>query len=200
MLMAGRAPHLWAAASAWCGLYDLNDWYDVTKVRNPHYAGMIVQCCGGAPGSSADVDEQYRIRSPSAWLSKDVDLPTDINTGIKDGHQGSVPNSQSLDAFNALAAQADRLDVADIEYITKNATIPASLTAAVDDPVYARAPVLFRRISGNVRVSVFNGGHEILPEAALAWLELQHKSQPANWDVKPDTSVDLNGISTKASK
>jgi hypothetical protein len=35
--------------------------------------------------------------------------------------------------------------------------------------------VLFRRESGMVRVTVFDGGHEIIHHAALAWLAAQQK-------------------------
>ena len=42
------------------------------------------------------------------------------------------------------------------------------------DPTYGRA-IYLRRAAGAARVTIFEGGHEILPDAALAWLE-QHVS------------------------
>ena len=38
------------------------------------------------------------------------------------------------------------------------------------DPLYGDKRVLFRRASGNARVTIFDGGHEIIYEAALSWL------------------------------
>jgi hypothetical protein len=199
LLGAGRAPHLWAAASVWCGIYDLRDWHAESLVRVAHYSEMISQSCGGAPGDSPEISEQYRRRSPSAWLEAAKGLPFDLNTGIQDGHTGSVPDSQTLNAFNALSDPAERIDPGHIAYITQNAAIPESLQCDIVDPVYSRRPVLFRRVSGNTRVTVFDGGHDMIPEAALAWLASQRKGAPAVWEINRDTGVDLTDVPTHAS-
>ena len=54
-------------------------------------------------------------------------------------------------------------------------TTPAELLGDYFDPYYADKNVLFRRSSNNARVTIFNGGHEIIPNAALHWLEKQKK-------------------------
>ncbi len=110
LLMAGRAPEVWAGVSAWCPIYDLAVWHGDTQRRNLKYDDMLEQVCGGAPGASAAVDEQYRIRSASHWLAAArgrVNLS--INTGITDGHDGSVPIGHALRAFNAVANATDRV-------------------------------------------------------------------------------------------
>jgi acetyl esterase/lipase len=202
ILMAGRAPDLWAGVSEWCGLSDLKDWYQfcIAKPRLANYAKMTAACCGGAPGTSPDVDAQYTARSGDHYLAAAKNLPIDFNTGINDGHSGSVPDSQSLNAFNLLAAPADRLSDADIAAITDSAQVPPELQFSGTDPLYAKAPVLLRKISGNARVTVFHGGHQILQEAALDWLEQQRKGHPAVWDFPPPAPVDLKNAPTQALK
>jgi len=193
MLLAGRAPQLWAGVSAWCGIFDLRDWYKQTSVRKLNYATMMESSCGGVPGTSAEVDAQFRARSASAYLSKAKGVPVDLNTGIFDGHKGSVPTSQSLEAFNCLASPGDRLSAADIAFITKQAKIPDALKKEINDPLYSRCKALLRKTSGNTRVTVFEGGHDMLFEAAFAWLEQQRKGKPAVWDVPALSGVDLKG-------
>jgi acetyl esterase/lipase len=200
MLLAGRAPALWAGVSAWCGIFDLKDWYEQCQARKLGYADAIAQACGGPPGTSPAVDEQYRRRSGSAWLENAKNVPLDLNTGIHDGHQGSVPDSHSLRAFNLLAAPADRLADADIAFITDNAAIPASLPSPAKDPLYAGNAVLLRKTSGNARVTVFDAGHTIIYEAALNWLERQRKGQPAQWNLTSATPGTLQGRAVEAGK
>ncbi len=183
MLMAGRAPQLWAGVSAWCGIFDLKDWYHQTLARKLGYADMIARCCGGIPGTNAEVDAQFRTRSASSSFHQAGGLPMDLNTGIFDGHKGSVPTSQSLEAFNCLAAPGDRIAAADVTSITDEAKIPDSLKTEINDPLYSRGKALMRRTSGNTRVTVMEAGHVILFEAALAWLEQQRKGMPAVWDI-----------------
>ena len=102
----------------------------------------------------------------------------DINAGITDGHNGSVPISHSFEAFNALAEPKDRLSPALIGEFVKTAKVPVALrkeTAA--DASYGGKTVLFRRKSGAVRVTIFQGGHEIIPEAGLQWLAKQVRKE-----------------------
>ena len=47
----------------------------------------------------AAVKYELKMRSPVRHLAKAADVPLDINTGIHDGHTGSVPVSQSIEAF-----------------------------------------------------------------------------------------------------
>ena len=175
LLMAGRAPKVWAGVSAWVPISDLKAWQEECVQAKQHYAGMIEASCGGPPGKSPQVDEQYAKRSPVTYLAAAGDLPLDINTGIHDGHGGSVPVSHALLAFNRVAKEADRIAPADIQSMVKDQAVPAALKADQADPDYASNPVLMRRVSGKARVTVFEGGHEIVVDAAMHWLAKQKK-------------------------
>ena len=67
LLMAGRAPGVWAAVSAWVPISDVAAWHAERTVRGgdeDKYRIHMQQVCGGAPGSSDAVDQQFRHRSP----------------------------------------------------------------------------------------------------------------------------------------
>jgi len=168
--VAGRAPERWTAVSAWVPITDLAAWHAECCAAGRPYADDLERSCGGAPGESPAIDAQYRARSPFTHLHPGLRMPLDINAGILDGHTGSVPISHTLRAFNAVAAPDDQIDDAEIAHFVERAAVPPSLRGEWLDPLYGEKRVLFRRASGNARVTVFDGGHEIIYEAALSWL------------------------------
>ncbi len=176
LLLAGRAPKLWTAVSAWVPISDLKAWYFESVKRKQKYAHDIELACGGKPEPGSTAEKECERRSGITYLPQAIGLPLDINAGIHDGHKGSVPVSQTLNAFNAVAAAKDRLSEQDIAFFTQEAQVPPTLKSeAVNDSTYGSRTVLFRRQSGPARVTIFEGSHEIVPEAALAWLAKQHK-------------------------
>lgn len=176
LLLAGRAPRLWAAISAWVPISDLAAWHEESSERGNKYAKDLEKVCGGQPGDSPEVDREYERRSPLTWLENARGLPLDINAGIRDGHQGSVPVDHALRAFNAVALPEDRLPEGEIAYWAERVEPPEGAGDDIQDPAYGAKRPLFRRTSGAARVTVFDGGHELIHEAAIAWLEKQAKA------------------------
>jgi pimeloyl-ACP methyl ester carboxylesterase len=173
--VVAKAPALWAGVSAWVPISDLAAWHAETKARHLYYTQQIEASCGGPPGTSAAVDFQYWNRSPLHFLAQASGVPLDLNAGIHDGHDGSVPISHSLRAFNVLARPSDRVPESVIAALVQNAQVPEALRSRGSDLTYGAKPVLFRRESGSVRVTLFEGSHEILHDAAFAWLEKQSR-------------------------
>ncbi|MCA9232196.1 MAG: PmoA family protein [Planctomycetales bacterium] len=173
LLMAGRHPELWAGVSSWVPISDLAAWYRQSKSAGTHYWETIAASCGGAPGDSPEVDRQYLIRSPLTYLKNARSVSLDINAGIRDGHEGSVPVSQSLRAFNEIAHAPDRFSDEEIQSIVNAAEVPEQLQEEIIDPSYGERRPLLRRHAGRARVTLFDGGHELIPAAALEWLEEQ---------------------------
>ena len=181
LVMAARAPDLWAGVSAWVPISDLAAWHAESTARKNNYAKMIEQCCGGKPGPATE--SEYRHRSPLFHLAAAKGVPLDINTGIHDGHTGSVPVSHSLRAFNVLASPDKQVSAEDIDSMVREQKIPAALATETQlDPEREKA-TLFRRSSGNVRVTIFEGGHESESGSAVLWLSRQRKGQPADWSL-----------------
>ena len=196
LVMAARAPELWAAVSAWVPITDLAAWHAESKTRKNNYAKMLEQSCGGAPGPATEA--AYRHRSPLFHLAAAKGVPLDINTGIHDGHTGSVPVSHSLRAFNVLAAPDKQISAEDIDFMVREQKTPSALAAETQVDPEREKTTLFRRSSGNARVTVFEGGHESESSSAVLWLSRQRKGQPADFSLgkKPGHT----GAATEVSK
>lgn len=177
LLMAGRHPEIWAGVTAWVPISDLKAWYAECKKAGRGYYKNIAASCGGAPGDSPKVDKEYRIRSPITYLAKAKGLKLHINAGIHDGHKGSVPISHSLLAFNEVAEAKDRIAQEDIRSFAEKPQVPEGLKVNVSDPTYGKNKPLFRRTSGSATVTIFQGGHQIVPSAAIAWIQAVHSTK-----------------------
>ncbi len=177
MLMAGHYPEKFSAVSAWVGISDLAAWYRFhTKNGEPqHYAKMILASLGAAPGTSQEIDLEYKDRSPIFHLHKIGKLPIDLNAGVNDGHSGSVPIYHSMKAYNVIATANNGKPVPEIEMeqLWKRQKL-SSPTASdnIEDKTYSRK-IHLRRNTGPARITIFEGGHESLPEAACEWLGKQ---------------------------
>ena len=181
-LLAGRLPEIWAGISSWCGISDLAAWHvETTTAGRKNYADHIEAAIGGSPDATDTTIAEVSHRSPLTWLENASGVPLDLNHGITDGRGGSVPFTHSLRAFNAVVPESARIPERVIAaWYADPATLPRD--PAFADPLYGANPPLFRKTQGNTRVTIFEGGHEILHEAALNWLAAQRKGQPANWN------------------
>ncbi|MAT14759.1 MAG: prolyl oligopeptidase [Planctomyces sp.] len=177
LLMAAKHPERFTAVSAWVGITDLFEWHAFhSRGEQPgKYAVNIEVSCGGKPGESKAIDAEYRSRSAIFFLDQAGDLPIDIGAGIHDGHTGSVPVSHSLKAFNVIASAMDKPTVSDevIDHIVETEKVPEGVAALDEESAveedYPRE-IQLRRTAGSSRVTIFEGGHEGLPSAAVAWL------------------------------
>ena len=186
LLMAGRHPELFAGAVAFCPITDIARWHGESLEKHPgrgaNYARMMEAACGGTPAERKD---EYACRSPLTWLSRarDAGMPIYIATGIHDGWWGSVPVGHAIRAFNALCAVEEAVSEADISFIERGQAIPESLESELGaDPFYnEKMRIHFRRTSGNVRLTLFEGGHSMNFPAGLDFLGRQRKGVPADW-------------------
>ena len=199
LLMAGRHPEIWAGVSAWCGIFDVARWHaEHTKNGKPdRYASDIESVLGGAP-DTAGRQADARHRSPAKWLAGATGVPLDIAAGLHDGRAGSVPFRHSLDAYNTVVPADARISGSAIAAFYETQRLPAGLSAPAPDALYGSRPPVFRIHHGNTRVTIFEGRHEIIHEAALNWLQLQVKGQPAVWDVKSPVRLRVDEKQTKS--
>lgn len=176
LLVASRSPETWAGVSVWSPIVDLASWYRETVGTRYPYAAEIAMVCGGVPGPGTQAERECRQRSPLYTMRSPSGFPLDINAGIRDGHEGSVPVSHSIRLFNELAAPEDRVAPDELAYMVDVGEVPVRLRYAKRDPTYGDRRILFRRSSRAVRLTLFEGGHEIVPRAALSWLSAQRRA------------------------
>ena len=78
-------------------------------------------------------------------------------------------------------------------YMVKNEAVPEHLLCKEIDPAFGEHKVLFRRVSNNVRLTIFDGNHDLYEQAALEWLSRQIKGQPISWAPGPaSAALDLD--------
>ena len=184
LIMASRAPTLWAGATAWSPFWDLASWHREIKHSQKFwkFARQIGGACGGEPGKTPEADDQYKWRSPMSWLQYAGDVPLDINAGINDGRRGSVPFRHALHAYRQVSGDP-ALSEEDIENFYLKIHPPPHLKQDVKDPLYSKR-LKFRRSHNNARITIFDGTAEILHESAMNWLALQRRGQKAVWSIK----------------
>ncbi len=191
LLMAGRAPDIWAGVSAWVPISDIYAWWKQKDLgKNSTYARHIEKAVGGRPDQKDEALQECVKRSPVTYLQNASGVNLDINAGVSDGHKGgSVPFTHSLYAFNKVVPEKNRINPKRIEEFYEKQALPAGFEKADVDPLYSRKQVVFRKVYKNSRVSIFQGGHEIIHNAALNWLAQQRKDKPANWNATADHTL-----------
>jgi len=186
MLAAARLPELWAAVSAWCGISDIDAWHRQTRDAGRDRYARDIEMAIEAPVGSEVWRRETRDRSPVSWLGEPRTFPLDIWHGIEDGRSGSVPFTHALHAWNATAKPTERFPEEEIEAYYRDKVPPGSWSRFVVEPdadsADRRVPLL-RRVSGQTRLTLFDGGHEIDHVRALGWLAEQKKGRPPRWEV-----------------
>jgi pimeloyl-ACP methyl ester carboxylesterase len=203
LLLAGRKPELWTAVSAWCGISDIQKWWEETRLdpKNSRYAEHIEKAVGGKPQKSSGEADECKQRSPVAYLHRARQVKLDINHGVLDGRTGSVSFTHSLYAFNLICREKDRIPEQEIEQFYRDTGKPASLkTDSLVDSLYGDREPLFRRVSDNVRITIFNGGHENIFAAGLNWLSRQKKNGEVVWKIKDPVMIRAWGDETGIEK
>ena len=162
MLMAGRYPQMWAAVSEYAGITDLASWY---KDEHPQdrYADNMRACLGGAPDATPQIAAEYKARAPLSYFKPGFGVPIDLNAGRNDR---TVLPRHSMRAFEQLAPGT--LTAEDRALLQTDVPLPTMPLRV--DPLTGRR-VYVRREVGNVRFTLFEGGHEWFPKASFAWLE-----------------------------
>ncbi len=173
LAMVASYPDRWTAASAWVPLSDLRSWYDFHA--GDRYGEMTRQCVGGDPAESPLVAKEMERRSPLQRLGQASEVALDIAAGRMDGHHGApIPIWHSLAAFNQIAKALGEpvitaQEIAELSRDDPHLEDPQA-SDLVSDPSFGRE-IFLRRHAGKARVTIFEGGHEGLAEAAVAWFE-----------------------------
>ncbi len=173
LAMVASYPERWTAASAWVPLTDLRAWYDFHA--GDRYGEMTRGCVGGDPAADPSVVAEMSQRSPLHQLGRAKDVALDIAAGRFDGHDGApIPVWHSLVSFNEIAAELGEPQITAREILELSRHDPRldnpQESDLVTDASFGRE-IFLRRHAGRTRVTIFEGAHEGLASAALAWFE-----------------------------
>lgn len=165
--------------SAWAPISDIEAWYWESVGRNQKYAKDILNALG--KNNAFDKEEALK-RSPLVHayprdLRKGAKLY--IYEGIHDGYKGSVPITHSINMYNRLVGEL-RYETSDLDKIAYQALSDSNLVSDKEiinlvtkrinpkynpeQSLFGRNIYLFREYE-DIQLTVFEGGHEQIPQA-----------------------------------
>lgn len=182
LAMYMRSRHKIKAFSAWASISDLGAWYAQSAERRNKYAGEIINCIGATNGFDS---LKARERSPLAWttpVKKRTKSSLQIFAGIHDGHNRNVvPVSQSIGFYNKILSDFKEKNIS--KYVTKEdeqiMLVTRKFPVADSSKKLADRMIHYQRSSGNIMLAIFEGGHEMLSQQALEYIE--QKKGRRNW-------------------
>lgn len=165
--------------SAWVPISDIQRWYHESVQRKNKYALHIAKATTGNPDFSRDyhyIDDDEAIKRSPIFMKTPTEKRQNsqlfIYAGIHDGFKGSVPITQSLLFYNKVVREYDPSAI--------NAIIPESHIQEMittrnfqqkEKKKIGNRILHYQKSYKNlVQVSIFEGGHEMLPEIALKYL------------------------------
>jgi len=172
LAMFMKSRHAIRRYSAWVPISDLPAWYEESRIRDNQYADDILACTGSQDGS-LDAAEAER-RSPLYWKTPDGRLDGSelaIHAGVYDGIQGSVPITHSINFYNKVLADLYPGSGAAVS-IEEKARLLESRKPLGDYGTIGGRKICLEKSHGNLRLVIFTGNHEMLPEAAIDNLHL----------------------------
>ncbi len=156
--------HRVRAFLAWAAISDLEAWYYQSVARGRRYAQDVLRCTGS--GEQLDF-RVARQRSPLYWpMPRRRESRLEIYAGIRDGYTGSVPISHSILFFNRLARELRRPE----RQFTQSEIVGLLTRGFPPRPDSLRIQgrlVYVTRVAGPIRLTIFEGGHEMLASFCL---------------------------------
>jgi len=163
-----RSKHNIAKFSAWVPITDLKAWYNESTIRKAKYALDIIKCTGSEKGMLNEAIAEER--SPLYW-----DTPVDklsrselfIYTGVYDGIQGSVPITHSINFYNKVLSDLSVTDSTKYVSDREKLHLLEYRKPTGDFGTIAGRDICLLKKHGNIKLTVFEGNHEMLTEYAF---------------------------------
>ena len=164
--------------SSWVPLTDLVSWYEETKMRKLKYAPEILLCTN-SKGNELNRAEAI-LRSPVYWktpLEKLSGSSLRIYTGVYDGLEGNgpIPITQALNFYNKMLRDAHVQDSSKYVSDAEKLWLLEKRSRMKDFGRIADRDICLMKEWGNIRLTIFTGGHEMLEGFAFADLVEENK-------------------------
>lgn len=148
---------------AWTPLSDLEEWYRQNKIRKQDQYVSDIEACTGSEKGRLNVEEA-RKRSPINWQTptdRFAQSFLDIYAGAYDGLQqnGSIPITQAIRFYNKIASEhsAPEENLVSREDMLRlfEEERPVGEYGTIE-----KREIFYRNSFENVRLTIFEGGHE----------------------------------------
>ena len=163
-----KSSHRIKKFSAWVPISDLEAWYRESYIRGNKYANDILNCTH-SKDSILNVPIA-REKSPLHWdtpIEKINYASLHIYTGIYDGIQGSVPITQSVNFYNKVLSDLTVKDSSKFVSDFEKLELLEHRRKLGNFGKIADREVFLRKDYKNIKLVIFEGNHEMLPEYAL---------------------------------
>jgi esterase/lipase len=162
-----KSKHNIAKFSAWASISDLIAWYNESKIRGADYATHILKCTSSGSELNEEIAKQ---KSPLFWetpVKKQAKAKLFIYAGIYDGIQGSVPITHSINFYNKVLTDMNVRDTS--RYVTpyEKLKLLEFRKPLGDFGTIGGRKICLKKESGNIRLTIFEGNHEMLTEYAF---------------------------------
>lgn len=170
LAMFMKSKHKIKKFSSWVPLVDLIQWYDETRILKLKYASEILAC---TQSEDSTINEEIaRRKSPIFWetpVDKLNYATLEIATGIYDGMAGNgvIPITHSINFYNKMLTDLHVTDSS--KYVSdkeKLALLEFRKPLGNFGKISGRE-VMLRKETNNIRLILFEGGHEILTKYAF---------------------------------
>jgi hypothetical protein len=162
-----KSKHNISKFSAWASISDLVSWYNESKIRNNSYADNILVCTDSKNG----LDEyKAKQKSPIYWttpLNKLANSKLFIYAGIYDGIQGSVPITHSINFYNKLLTDISVSDTSKYVSLYEKLNLLEFRKPIGDFGSISGRKICLTKEFMNLKLTIFEGNHEMLTEFAL---------------------------------
>jgi lysophospholipase L1-like esterase len=170
-----KSKHNISTFSAWASISDIKKWFYESEGRNNKYAIDIAQATTGKifSGKNYYIDaNEAEKRSPmymSTPVKKRANSKLYIYEGIHDGYTGSVPITHSLNIYNKIVSDFNSTDKEDIVPTEDIMEMLASrnYVASQKGTIGNRSIHYHKTFEDKVKLTIFEGGHEMLTNLAL---------------------------------
>lgn len=153
--------------SAWASISDLIAWYYESRIRGNGYAEDILVCTD----SGTELNENNaKQKSPIYWDTPLTKLPKSslfIYAGIYDGIQGSVPITHSINFYNKILSDLSVTDSSKYVSDKEKLQLLEYRKPLGDYGNIAERKIFLKKESGHIKLTIFEGGHEMLTKFAL---------------------------------
>lgn len=168
-----KLPYPVRSFSAWAPISDLENWYWESKGRHNKYAVDLEKVAGLPAGMDWDLlESRSPLRLPVPPTRDNAELF--IYEGIHDGYTGSVPITHSILFYNKIVAakypKASRVRMPDsvcLSLVNKQCNPEADSSRRLGARI-----IHWQQQQPGVSLTLFEGGHEMLVNQALALLPI----------------------------
>lgn len=168
-----KSKHKIKKFSAWVPLVDLVQWYKETKMLRLKYTPEILACTNSIDGVLNE--EIAKQKSPIYWktpVNKLKYATLEINTGIYDGLGGNnvIPITHSINFYNKLLTDLKIKDSSKYVSPMEKLSLLEFREPLGDFGEISGREVMLVKETNHVKLTLFEGGHEMLEKYAFEQL------------------------------